>query len=109
MRIETIELQNFKAFQNAVIENIGAMGVFLGENGTGKTSLFDVFSFVKDCLIENVHSALQKRGGYNEVHSRKANGDIRIVFKYKSKPSSPLCVYELQIGLDGKKNPVSKI
>jgi predicted ATPase len=83
MRIETIELQNFKSFQNTVIKNIKTIGVFIGENGTGKTSLFDVFSFVKDCLIENVNNALQKRGGYNEVHSRKANGDIRILFKYQ--------------------------
>ena len=106
MRIETIEIHNFKAFQNAKIESLGAIGVFLGENGAGKTTLFDVFSFVKDCLTENVSSALQKRGGYDEVHSRKADGDIRIIFKYKSKPKGMLCTYELQIGLDGKKNPV---
>jgi len=106
MKIETIEIHNFKAFQNAKIENIGAMGVFLGENGTGKTSLFDVFGFVKDCLTENVRSALQKRGGYSEVCSRKATGDISILFKYKPEPNHPLCTYELQIGLDGNKNPV---
>ncbi|MDR0516848.1 MAG: AAA family ATPase [Fibromonadaceae bacterium] len=106
MRIETIEIHNFKAFQNVKIENIGAMGIFLGENGTGKTSLFDAFGFMKDCLTENVHSALQKRGGYNEVHSRKADGDISILFKYKPKPNHPICAYELQIGLDGNKNPV---
>ena len=33
MRIKTIEIHNFKAFQNTKIKSIGAMGVFLGENG----------------------------------------------------------------------------
>jgi predicted ATPase len=80
--------------------------VFLGENGTGKTTLFDAFDFIKDCLAENVSSALQKRGGYDEVHCRNANGDIRFLFKYKLLPKSPLCTYELQIGLDKNKNPI---
>jgi len=106
MRIEAIEINNFKAFQKAKIESIGALGVFLGENGTGKTTLFDVFDFVKDCLAENVSSALHKRGGYDEVHSRNANGDIRFLFKYRPQPKLPLCTYELQIGLDKNKNPV---
>jgi predicted ATPase len=106
MRIESIEIHNFKAFKNAIIENIGSLGVFLGENGAGKTTLFDIFCFVKDCLTENVSSALQKRGGYDEVHSCNADGDIRLLFKYKSQPKHLLCTYELQIGLDKNKNPI---
>jgi predicted ATPase len=61
---------------------------------------------MKSCLTENVRSALQARGGYAEVHSRDAQGDIRIIFKYRISPNDPLCSYELQIGLNEKKNPV---
>jgi predicted ATPase len=106
MRIEAIEISNFKAFQNANIRNVGSLGVFLGENGAGKTTLFDIFSFIKDCLTENVSSALQKRGGYDEVHSRNADGDIRFLFKYRPQSKCPLCIYELQIGLDKNRNPI---
>jgi predicted ATPase len=67
--------------------------------------LFDVFGFMKSCLTENVRSALQARGGYSEVHSRDAQGDIRIIFKYRISPDKPLCTYELHIGLTGR-NPV---
>jgi len=105
MKIETIEIHNFKALQDVKIDNIGSMAVFLGENGVGKSTLFDVFGFMKACLTENVRSALQARGGYNEVHSRGADGNIEIILKYRIAPSKPLCTYELQIALDNK-NPV---
>ncbi|MDR1306401.1 MAG: AAA family ATPase [Treponema sp.] len=106
MKIETLEIHNYKVLQNVKIDNLGSMAVFLGENGVGKTTLFDVFGFMKSCLTENVRSALQARGGYAEVHSRDAQGDIQIIFKYRILPDKPLCSYELHIGLKGKKNPV---
>jgi len=106
MKLETIEIQNFKVYQEVKLENIGSMGVFLGENGSGKTTFFDVFGFMKACLTENVRSALQSRGGYNEIHSRDAVGDIKLIFKYRVLPSNPLCTYEIHIGVDKKKNPV---
>lgn len=74
MNIETLEIHNFKVFQNIKLQNIGSMAVFLGENGAGKTTRFDVFGFMKSCLTENVRSPLQARGGYNEVHSRDCTG-----------------------------------
>jgi predicted ATPase len=106
MKIETLEIHNYKVLQNVKIDNIGSMAVFLGENGVGKTTLFDVFGFIKSCLTENVRSALQARGGYAEVHSRDAQGDIQILFKYRISSDKPLCGYELHIGLNEKKNPV---
>ena len=67
---ENIHIENYKTLQNVDIKNIGKLAVFLGENGSGKSTLFDVFGFMKQCLTENVRSALQARGGYNEVHTR---------------------------------------
>jgi predicted ATPase len=49
---------------------------------------------------------LQARGGYNEVHTRDTKGDILIIFQYRVEESTPLCTYELRIGLDKNKNPV---
>ena len=60
MIIESIKIQNYKIFQNAEATNIPNMAVFLGKNGTGKTTFFDVFGFLHDCLNQNVNSALSK-------------------------------------------------
>jgi len=106
MKIENIHIENYKALQNVDIINIGKFAVFLGVNGAGKSTLFDVFGFVKQCLTENVRSALQARGGYEEVHTRDARGSILFNFQYRIEDNSPLCTYELKICLDENKNPV---
>jgi predicted ATPase len=41
------------------IKNIPKMCVFVGANGTGKTTLFNVFSFLKDAFTENINVALK--------------------------------------------------
>ncbi|MDR1157158.1 MAG: AAA family ATPase [Oscillospiraceae bacterium] len=47
MRIESLEIHNFKSLQNVSLTDLPGMAVFVGRNGVGKTTLFDVFGFVK--------------------------------------------------------------
>jgi predicted ATPase len=101
MKIESISLKNFKAFQNLEIQRLPRLSVFVGANGTGKSSLFQVFSFLKDAFTDNVHVALTKLGGsrgFKEVRSRNADSPIEIELKFREKESSPLITYSLTIG-----------
>lgn len=70
MRIEFIKVKNYRVFQDVTVENIPNMAVFLGMNGTGKTTFFDIFGFLHDALQTNIKAALAKRGGFYEVISR---------------------------------------
>lgn len=63
MQIESLRIRNFRVFKDITVENIPQMAVFLGQNGSGKTTFFDVFGFLHDCLSSNVRSALARRGG----------------------------------------------
>ena len=109
MKIESISIQNFKIFQNAGAKDLPGIAVFLGKNGSGKTTFFDVFGFLHDCLSGNVKSALAKRGGYREVISRNHEGeDISFVIKFRPASDEPLMTYELSVGLDGQKRAVVK-
>ena len=81
MRIESLKIHNYKVFQNAEIKDIPNLAVFLGKNGVGKTTFFDIFGFLHDCLESNVKAALAKRGGFREVVSREQSGDIEIGIK----------------------------
>ena len=69
MKIESIRIKNFRVFHNVTIKNLPNLCVFIGANGTGKTTLFDVFGFLNDALIHNVRSALAKRGGFKEIET----------------------------------------
>lgn len=108
MQIEALRIHNFRVFQDVTVENIPQMAVFMGQNGAGKTTFFDVFGFLHDCLSNNVRSALAKRGGFGEVISRDQTGDLQFEVKFRPSPDEPVITYELTIGINERHVPVVK-
>lgn len=106
MKIESLKIKNYKVFKDVTISDIPNMGVFLGKNGSGKTTFFGIFGFLHDALQSNVRSALAKRGGFKEVISRDATGDIEFAIQFRPAKTEPLITYELSIGLDESGNPL---
>lgn len=100
MKIETIKLKNFKAFRDIEMNEIPQFCVVVGANGTGKSTLFDVFGFLKDCLTYNVSKALQSRGGFKEVISRECDENVIVIelqFRLEITGKERLVTYVLQI------------
>lgn len=100
MKIENLRLRNFKVFRDLEISDLPRLVFFVGANGTGKSTLFDVFGFLKDALDNNVHTALQKRGGYKEVVTRDHRDDaieIEIQFRMEITGTERLVTYRLEI------------
>ncbi len=114
MNIESIRIKNFKVLQNVELKNLPAFSVFVGRNGTGKTSLFRVFAFLKSCLQDNVRVALNREGGrlgFKEVVSRghaAENIEIEIQFRLEILGRNRLVTYLLRIGLDGAKPVIQR-
>ncbi len=100
MRIESIKLKNFKVFQNLELNNLPELAIFVGANGTGKTTLFDAFGFLSDSLKNNIRQALVKRGGFKEVISRGQVGliEFELQFRLKIANKDRLVTYRLEIG-----------
>ncbi len=48
MQIESIRLKNFKSFRVAEMRKIPRFCVLVGANGTGKSTLFQVFEFLRE-------------------------------------------------------------
>lgn len=100
MKIEFIRLKNYKAFKDTKMTDIPNFCVIVGANGTGKSTIFSIFGFLKDALTGNVNTALMKLGGsrgFHEVRTRDSKGSIEIELKFRKKPDSPLITYFLQI------------
>lgn len=108
MKIESLKIHNYKVFKDVEVRDIPNLAVFLGKNGTGKTTFFDIFGFLHDCLNSNVRTALVKRGGYKEVISREQEGDIEFAIKFRPAEEEPLITYEISIGLDDMGKAVVK-
>lgn len=96
--IEQITVKNYRVLQNVILKDIQPFSLFLGPNGSGKTTFFDVLGFLSDCLTTNVRKALEKRGRFQEVISRDAKiQEIEFSIKYREKPKNPVITYTLAI------------
>lgn len=102
MHIESLRLKNFKSFRDASLADMPRLCVVVGANGTGKSTLFGVFGFLKDCLLFNVRQALVQRGGFREVLTRgvsPAEGiEIEIKFRLEIAGVQRLVTYLLHLG-----------
>jgi predicted ATPase len=102
MRVESIRLKNFRAFRDVHMREIPGFCVLIGANGTGKSTLFSVFSFLRDAMMTNVTEAFGRLGGsrgFQEVRSRNSEGPIEIELQIRTGLGNQqtLITYALQL------------
>ncbi len=70
--------------------------MLLGPNGSGKTTVFDVFAFLSECVDTGLRRAWDKRGRAKELKTRGSEGPVTIEIKYRE-PGFPLITYHLAV------------
>lgn len=114
--IEGFRVQNFRALRDVSLGKLSGQAdgdpltpftVVIGKNGTGKSSLFDAFGFVADCLASDVETAcdMKQRGGFDRLRSKGVNEPIRFEIYYREAPNERPITYELSINLDSSGRP----
>lgn len=101
MKIINLKIKNYRVFEHLEVKGIPPFCVIIGANGTGKSTLFDIFGFLRDALKNNIRQALQVRGGYKEVITRgKEQEDIEIEIQFQMEilNTERLVTYILIIG-----------
>lgn len=96
-RIESLMVKNYRALKDVNLTNITPLTVLLGSNGSGKSTVFDVFAFLSECFSVGLRKAWDKRGRFKELRSRNSDGPIVIEIKYRETPDSYLITYHLEI------------
>ena len=96
-RIETLEVENFRALRDFRLTDMTPLTVLIGPNGSGKSTIVDVFAFLSECFATNLGHAWEKRGGMREIRSKGAVGPVRIRLRYREEPDAPLITYHLAI------------
>lgn len=115
-KIEGIRIRNFRALKDVTIGKLWSiqqavsltpMTAVIGKNGVGKSTLFDAFGFLADCLRSGVEEAcdLRGRGGFDRIRSQGQSGPIEIEVYYKEDGNARPITYELSIGLDKSGRP----
>ena len=115
-RIEGFAIRNFRSLRMVQLGRLSQqrqeapltpMTVVIGRNGSGKSSIFDAFGFLADCLKYGVEEACDRngRGGYEKLHSKAQEGPIAFEIYYREAPHERPITYELAIGLDEEGRP----
>ena len=107
MRIQSMNIRNFRVFREARLDDLPGFAALVGQNGTGKSTLFRVFGFLRNALETNVTVALQKEGGFRDVVSRGATGPIEVELKFRD-GDEPLITYSLAIGFESGRAVVER-
>jgi predicted ATPase len=92
---------------NTQSDPLTKLTVVIGKNGTGKSSIFDAFGFISDCLKNGVEEACDARGGFEKIFSKgqdTAEGINFEIYYRESRDSSPI-TYEFSIKIDEKNRP----
>jgi predicted ATPase len=114
--IEGFRVQNYRALRDVTLGKLSSQQagapltpftVVIGKNGVGKSTLFDAFGFVADCLAHDVEQAcdMKQRGGYERLHSRGCDGPISFEIYYREAKGERPITYELSISLDETGRP----
>ena len=115
-KIEGFRIKNYRVLKDITLgklwnmqyaQSLTPMTAVIGKNGVGKSSLFDAFGFLSDCLRTGVEEACDSRGrgGFEKIVSQGATGSIEFVIYYKESGNARPITYELTIALDNSKRP----
>ena len=102
--IESLRVKNYRALRDIELKQLKPLSVFLGANGSGKSTFFDVFAFLSECFTVGLRQACNKRGGLKELRTRGCDGPIEFELKYREKPKTPVITYHLSIDEDPMKD-----
>ncbi|MBF0459501.1 MAG: AAA family ATPase [Nitrospirae bacterium] len=106
--IEGFKVKNFRVLKDVTIGKLWAkegvpltpLTAVIGKNGVGKSTFFDAFGFLADCLKDGVEAACDKRGGFERIRSQGQVGPIEFYIQYRYEPSEIPITYEMAIGQD---------
>ena len=114
--IEGIKIENYRALRDITLGRTGhmkdvatltPMTAVIGKNGVGKSSLFDAFGFLADCLKLGVEEACDQRGrgGFDRIRTQGIAEPIMFQVSYQEEPRSRLIHYWLSIDKDESGRP----
>ncbi|WP_420960286.1 AAA family ATPase [Brucella sp. IR073] len=115
-RIEGFRVRNYRALRDVTLgrlwnqreqEPLSPLTAVIGKNGVGKSTLFDSFGFLSDCLRLGVEEACDARGrgGFERIRSQGVAEPIEFNIYYKEDSQSRPITYEVAIDIDRHGRP----
>lgn len=118
-KIEGFRVKNYRVLRDLTLgklwntqnaRSLTPMTAVIGKNGVGKSTIFDTFGFLADCLKLGLEEACdsRSRGGFERIHSQGQEGSIEFEIYYKEDGNARPITYELAIDIDSSGRPYVK-
>jgi len=120
--IEGFRIENYRALKDIVMGRIGTdkhlksakpltpLTAVIGKNGSGKSSIFDAFGFLAECMDSDIETACNAkgRGGYDKLVTNGSEHEpIKITIYYRESKNDRPITYDVEIHKD--KNGLSAV
>ncbi|MFB8796994.1 MAG: AAA family ATPase [Microcoleus sp.] len=118
-KIEGFRVKNYRVLRDITLgklwntqnaRSLTPMTAVIGKNGVGKSTIFDTFGFLADCLKLGLEEACdsRSRGGFERIRSQGQEGSIEFEIYYKEDGNARPITYELAIDIDSYGRPYVK-
>ena len=115
-RIEGIRIRNYRVLRDITLgklwnapgtQPLSPLTAVIGKNGVGKSSLFDAFGFLADCLKLGVEEACDARGrgGFDRLRSQGSTTPIEFEVYYRQDSKARPITFEFAIDKDNSGRP----
>lgn len=115
-KIDGFRVKNFRSLKDITLgrlwnqqnkKPLTPLTAVIGKNGVGKSTIFDAFGFLSDCLKFGVEEACDKggRGGYQRLLSKGQEGPIEFEIYYKEDGNARPITYEVAFDIDDTGRP----
>ena len=98
LRLQSVRIRNFKAIVDSRTVALGPLTVFIGHNGSGKSSLIEGLETYQAIVADGLDSAMQRWLGIEHVRHKGSEARERA-----GKPLNPMA-FDLSIGTSARKS-----
>ena len=114
--IEGFRVKNYQVLKDITLGKLwntpkatplSPMTAVIGKNGVGKSTLFDAFGFLADCLKYGVEEASDRRGrgGFERLRTQGVDEPVEFEVYYREEAKARPITYEITIDLDSSHRP----
>lgn len=100
-KLESLTIENFKSIRSQTL-GLGALNVFIGGNGAGKSNLIEVFRLLREVVNQNLGSYTLRKGGADTLlhFGRKTSPDMQFLLKFSEDASESSTYFLTLAGTD---------
>jgi predicted ATPase len=104
VRIHRLKVENYRVLRKVSFQDLTPLTVLCGANGSGKSTVFDVFAFLKEAFTQGLRPAWDARNRIDSIRSRGQSGPVAFEIAYKARgfdQKERKVTYRLELDQDG--------